>query len=185
MVTSPREPSTPREIRRFGPFELDIDAVELRREGRRVKLQPQPFKLLLLLTSRPGSLITREQIRTDLWPEGTFVAFDQAVNFAIKQIRDALGDSADRPVYLETVPRQGYRFVAPVDRGGTPVTAPPVTPPPVAPPPGGTTVRLQKAMWANIAELRLAQARQRRLMRLAIAGMLLAIIALVVYVLLK
>jgi DNA-binding winged helix-turn-helix (wHTH) protein len=173
-------PSPPRDVRRFGPFELDIDAGELRRDGRRVKLQPQPFKLLVLLTSRPGSLITREEIRTDLWSEGTFVAFDQAVNFAIKQIRDAIGDAADRPVYLETVPRQGYRFVAPVAGDA---------PPPAAPPPAGgtttTTVRLSKAMWANIAELRLAQARQRRMTRLAIAGMFLAILALVAYVIFK
>jgi DNA-binding winged helix-turn-helix (wHTH) protein len=175
--------STPRDIRRFGPFELDIEAGELRRDGRRVKIQPQPFRLLLLLTSRPGSLITREQIRTDLWPEGTFVAFDQAVNFAIKQIRDALGDAADRPVYLETVPRQGYRFVAPVSGDAAAPAAQPGTAP--APGTGTTTVRLQKAMWANIAELRVAQARQRRITRLAIAGMLLAILVLVAYVLFK
>jgi DNA-binding winged helix-turn-helix (wHTH) protein len=174
-------PSTPKEIRRFGPFELDIEAAELRRDGRRVKLQPQPFRLLLLLTSRPGALITREEIRTDLWPEGTFVAFDQAVNFAIKQIRDAIGDSADRPVYLETVPRQGYRFVAPV-AGGAPA---PAAPSPTAPGTGTTTVRLQKAMWANIAELRLAQARQRRMTYLAISAMLLAILVLVAYLIFK
>jgi DNA-binding winged helix-turn-helix (wHTH) protein len=178
-------PSTPREIRRFGPFELDIDAAELRREGRRVKLQPQPFRLLLLLTSRPGSLITRDEIRNDLWPEGTFVAFDQAVNFAIKQIRDAIGDSADRPMYLETVPRQGYRFVAPVTGADSPPAAPPPAEPATGTGTGTTTVRLQKAMWANIAELRLAQARQRRVTRLAIAGMLLAIIVLIAYVIFK
>src|SRR5437763_13665993 len=106
-------PATPRQIRRFGAFELDLDAGEIRENGRRVKLQPQPFKLLVLLTSRPGSLISREEIRSELWPEGTFVDFDQSVNFAVKQIRDAFRDSASQPVYLETVPRQGYRFVAP------------------------------------------------------------------------
>lgn len=177
-------PSSPRDIRRFGPFELDIDAAELRRDGRRVKLQPQPFRLLLLLTSRPGSLITREEIRTDLWPEGTFVAFDQAVNFAIKQIRDALGDSADRPTYLETVPRQGYRFVAPIT-GAEPPRATPAADPGAGTGTGTTTVRLQKAMWANIAELRLAEARQRRMTRLAIAGMIVAILVLVGYVIFK
>lgn len=173
--------SPPLKIRRFGPFELDLGAAELRRDGRRVKLQPQPFRLLLLLTSRPGTLITRDEIRTDLWPEGTFVAFDQAVNFAIKQIRDAIGDSADRPVYLETVPRQGYRFVAPVAGDQPPAAAPAATPPLT----GTTTVRLQKAMWANIAELRVAQARQRRLTRLALAGMVLAIVVLLAYVFFK
>jgi DNA-binding winged helix-turn-helix (wHTH) protein len=174
-------PSTRREIRRFGPFELDIDAGELRRDGRRVKLQPQPFRLLLLLTSRPGSLITREEIRRDLWPEGTFVAFDQAVNFAIKQIRDAIGDSADRPLYLETVPRQGYRFVAPV--AGEPAAA--AAPPPGPPGAATTSVRLQKALWANIAELRLAQVRQRRMTHLAIAALLIAVIVLGAFVIFK
>lgn len=174
-------PSTPKEIRRFGPFELDIEAAELRRDGRRVKLQPQPFRLLLLLTSRPGALITREEIRADLWPEGTFVAFDQAVNFAIKQIRDALGDSADRPVYLETVPRQGYRFIAPLADAASTAAAPPAAPAGT----GTTTVRLQKAMWANIAELRLAQAREQRMTRLAITAAVIAILALVAFVIFK
>jgi len=168
------------QIRRFGPFELDLDAAEVRQNGLRVRLQPQPFKLLVLLTSRPGSLITREEIRTQLWPEGTFVDFDQSVNFAVKQIRDAFGDSASHPVYLETVPRQGYRFIAPIDAG------PPVA---AASPPGGpvpsNTVRLQKAMWANIAELRLAETRQRKLMRLTIAGLVVLLVALVLFILLR
>jgi DNA-binding winged helix-turn-helix (wHTH) protein len=167
------------QIRRFGPFELDLDAVEVRQNGLRVRLQPQPFKLLVLLTSRPGSLITREEIRTQLWPEGTFVDFDQSVNFAVKQIRDAFGDSATHPIYVETVPRQGYRFIAPVDAG----------PPVAASTPGGpvpsTTVRLQKAMWANIAELRLAEARQRKQTRLVIAGLVVLLVALVLFILLR
>jgi DNA-binding winged helix-turn-helix (wHTH) protein len=158
---------SPRETRRFGQFELDIDAGELRRNGRRVKLQPQPFKLLVLLTRRPGSLVSREDIRTELWPEGTFVDFDQSVNFAIKQVRDAMGDSADRPLYLETLPRQGYRFIAPVD-----AAAPPVVPSAPTPPAQGTTVRLQKAMWANIADLRLAEARRRKVTYLFFIGAL-------------
>ena len=170
-------PSTTREIRRFGPFELDIDAGELRRDGRRVKLQPQPFRLLLLLTSRPTSLFTREEIRSALWPEGTFVDFDQAVNFAVRQIRDALGDSADRPVYLETMPRQGYRFIAPVqaEGGAAPAAAP-------EKPPETTTVRLQKAIWANIAELRIAETRQRRRMQITIGALVGLLTALVLYI---
>jgi DNA-binding winged helix-turn-helix (wHTH) protein len=166
----------PREIRRFGPFELDIDAGELRREGRRVKLQPQPFRLLVLLTSRPGRLISREEIRKELWPEGTFVDFDQSVNFTVKQIRDAFGDSANQPIYLETVPRQGYRFVAPIDTGSAAAI-----PAPAAPAATGTTVRLQKALWTNIAELRMIEARQRKLMRLTIAGLLVVVAVLVFY----
>jgi DNA-binding winged helix-turn-helix (wHTH) protein len=168
-----------REIRRFGPFELDLGAGEVRQNGRRVKLQPQPFKLLVLLTSRPGSLITREEIRSALWPEGTFVDFDQSVNFTVKQIRDAFGDSAGQPVYLETVPRQGYRFVAPVDADLPPATSL------LAPPIPTDTVRLQKAMWANIAELRLAETRQRKQMRLTIAGLVLLLVVLVVYLVLR
>lgn len=171
--------STGHEIRRFGPFELDLDAGEVRQNGLRVRLQPQPFKLLVLLTSRPGSLIKREEIRSELWPEGTFVDFDQSVNFAVKQIRDAFGDSASNPTYLETVPRQGYRFVAPVDSGSP---AGPLRP---APPIASNTVRLQKAMWTNIAELRQAEVRQRKLMRLTIAGLGIALVALALYVVLR
>ena len=170
----------PREIRRFGSFELDIDAAELRRDGLRVRLQPQPFKLLLLLTSRPGTLFTRNDIRTALWPDGTFVDFDQSVNFAIRQIRDALSDSADKPVYVETLPRQGYRFVAPVQLEGS--AAPAQTPP--GRPPSSTTVRIQKAVWANIAELRQAEVRQRRLLQLLIGALIGVVAAFVLYVVL-
>ena len=172
-------PSPGRDIRRFGPFELDLDAGEVRQNGLRVRLQPQPFKLLVLLTSRPGSLIKREEIRTELWPEGTFVDFDQSVNFAVKQIRDAFGDSASHPIYLETVPRLGYRFVAPVTSGATAPPAPPSAP--IA----SNTVRLQKAMWANIAELRQAEARQGKQMRLTIAVLLVLLVSLALYVVLR
>ena len=93
-----------REVFCFGEFELDVDAAELRRKDRRLKLQPQPFKLLVLLVRKAGALVTREEIRHELWPDGTFVDFDQSVNFSVKQIRDALGDEADRPLHIETVP---------------------------------------------------------------------------------
>ena len=170
-------PSDPREVRRFGPFELDLDAGELRQNGHRVKLQPQPFRLLVLLTSRPGRLVKREEIRSELWPEGTFVDFDQSVNFAVKQIRDAFGDSASHPIYLETVPRQGYRFVAPVDSGSHPASPLPAGP--------SSTVRLQKAMWANIAELRAAEARHRKQIRLAIAALVVVLLVLVLILVLR
>jgi DNA-binding winged helix-turn-helix (wHTH) protein len=153
-------PSPRPETARFGQFELDIDAGECRRTGRRLKLQPQPFKLLALLTRRAGSVVSREEIQKELWADGTFVDFDQAVNFAIKQIRDALGDPAERPLYIETVPRRGYRFIAPVETG-----APAPVP---AKPDGRTTVRLQKALWTNIAELRVADERRRKRMRVAL-----------------
>src|SRR5262245_11459153 len=89
---------------RFGEFELDVAAAELRRNGVKLKLQPQPFKLLVLLASRAGALVTRDDIKQELWPEGTYVDFDQSVNFSIKQVRDVLRDIPDRPLYIETVP---------------------------------------------------------------------------------
>ena len=167
----------PREMYRFGQFELDVDAAELTRQGRKLKLQPQPFKLLVLLARRAGSLVGRDDIRGELWPDGTFVDFDQSVNFAIKQIRDTLGDSAERPLYIETIPRRGYRFIAPIETG-RPDSAPGA---PVALP-GTTTVRLQKALWSNIAELRVAEERHRRVTYLAIAAVGIGVAALAAYV---
>ena len=98
----------------FGPFHLDLKNGELRRAGATLKLQPQPARLLTLLVSRAGQLVTREEIRGQLWDADTFVDFDQSVNFCIRQIRTALNDDADKPLYVETVPRRGYRFIAPV-----------------------------------------------------------------------
>ena len=176
------EPTMPasldQETYRFGQFELDLAAGELRRNAGRVRLQPQPFKLLALLVRRGGALVGRDDIRTELWPEGTFVDFDQSVNFAVKQIRDVLGDSAERPLYIETVPRRGYRFIAPIEAGPRE--------PPVAVPraPGTTTVRLQKALWTNIAELRVAEERRRRATYLALTGLFILVGALAVYLLL-
>lgn len=145
-----------RETFRFGEFELDVDAGELRRKNRRLKLQPQPFKLLLLLVRKAGTLVSRDEIRRELWPDGTFVDFDQAVNFSIKQIRDVLGDDADRPLYIETVPRRGHRFIAPISTPGQPAARPSFFPM------GATGIRLEKALWTNIAELRMAESRRRR-----------------------
>ncbi len=96
---------------RFGPFELDVRSGELRRNGTTVRLQPQPFKVLVLLTSRPGEVVTREEIQAEVWPAGTFVDFEQSLNFCVRQIRASLGDNANAPRYLETLPRRGYRWV--------------------------------------------------------------------------
>jgi hypothetical protein len=115
-----------------------------------------------LLVRRAGVLVSRDDIRGELWPEGTFVDFDQSVNFCVSQIRDVLRDVADRPLYIETVPKRGYRFIAPVEAGAT------VAPPKVLPD-GSTSVHLQKALWTNIAELRIAEQRRRRNIRLAAA----------------
>ena len=96
---------------RFGPFELDVRSGELRRNGTTVRLQPQPFKVLVLLACRPGEVVTREEIQAEVWPAGTFVDFEQSLNFCVRQIRASLGDNANAPRYLETLPRRGYRWV--------------------------------------------------------------------------
>ncbi|HSD66686.1 MAG TPA: winged helix-turn-helix domain-containing protein [Vicinamibacteria bacterium] len=96
---------------RFGPFELDVRSGELRRNGTTVRLQPQPFKVLVLLASRPGEVVTREEVQAEVWPAGTFVDFEQSLNFCVRQIRAALGDNANAPRYLETLPRRGYRWI--------------------------------------------------------------------------
>jgi Tol biopolymer transport system component/DNA-binding winged helix-turn-helix (wHTH) protein len=100
----------------FGVFEANLATGELRKNGRTVKLQPQPFKLLALFLERPGELVTREEIHQKLWGGDTFVDFEQGVNFAVKKLREALGDDSARPRYIETVPRRGYRFIAPLER---------------------------------------------------------------------
>ena len=98
----------------FGPFQLDLDSCELSRSGVAVTLQPQPSRLLVLLVKRAGEVVTRDEIRRTVWPADTFVDFDQSVNFCVRQIRAALHDNANSPCYLETLPRRGYRFIAPV-----------------------------------------------------------------------
>lgn len=160
---------------RFGQFEIDPDAGELKRDGQTVRLAPQPFRLLVVLVARAGKVVTREEIRREIWGNDTFVDFTQGVNFSIKQIREALGDSADQPVYVQTVPKRGYRFIAAIDTGSAGVS------PPVGRPWRGVTdINLHKALWANIAEIRLAQQRRRRVMVIVLvlltaAGTLLAV----------
>ena len=99
---------------RFGVFELNLVSEELRKFGTPVKIAPQPFKVLALLASQAGQIVTREQIQLQLWGEETYVDFEQGLNHCIKQIRYALNDSPETPRYIETLPRRGYRFVAPV-----------------------------------------------------------------------
>ena len=102
---------------RFGVFELDLQTGQLRKSGVLLHLPPQPFKVLTLLAGRPAELVTREEIRDQIWGTDTFVDFEHGLNFAIKKIRDTLGDDADTPRYIETLPRRGYRFIAPVEQG--------------------------------------------------------------------
>src|SRR5438094_611087 len=104
----------PFRTRGFGVFEVDLRAAELRKNGVRIKLQEQPFQILSLLLEHPGEVVTREELRGKLWPAHTFVDFDRSLNKAMTKLRAALGDSADSPRYVETIPRHGYRFLAPV-----------------------------------------------------------------------
>jgi DNA-binding winged helix-turn-helix (wHTH) protein len=105
--------STPaRATLRFSRFEIDLQTKELRRKGAPVKLPPQALRLLEFLANRPGQLVTREEIRQEIWGGNTFVDFEHGINKSIRQIRDALGDDADRPMFIETIPRRGYRFIA-------------------------------------------------------------------------
>jgi DNA-binding winged helix-turn-helix (wHTH) protein len=97
---------------RFGPFELDLESGDLRREGDLLRLEPQPRKVLQLLASRAGQVVSRREIQGRIWPDDTFVDFDQGLNYCIRQIRGTLGDSADAPRFIETLPRRGYRFTA-------------------------------------------------------------------------
>jgi eukaryotic-like serine/threonine-protein kinase len=109
-----RAAASPFRTKGFGVFEVDLRAAELRKHGVRVKLQEQPFQILSLLLEHPGEVVTREELRGRLWPAHTFVDFDRSLNKAMTKLRAALGDSADSPRYVETIPRHGYRFLAPV-----------------------------------------------------------------------
>ena len=109
-----RAPASTSKIAQFGVFELDLQRVELRKQGVRVKLQEQPLKVLQLLLENPGQIVSREQLRTRVWPANTFVEFDQGLYTAMARLRDALGDSAESPRFIETLPRRGYRFIPPV-----------------------------------------------------------------------
>jgi len=100
---------------RFGVFELHIRSGELLRKGSKINLQDQPFQALVLLLEHPGELVTREELRKNLWPQNTFVDFERGLNKAINKLRAALRDKADKPQYIETLPQRGYRFIAPIE----------------------------------------------------------------------
>jgi Tol biopolymer transport system component/DNA-binding winged helix-turn-helix (wHTH) protein len=149
----------PHETVRFGAFELDLAAGDLRKHDRPVRISPQPLKVLKVLVTRPGQLITREELHHEVWGGTTFVDFEHGLNFCVRRIRAVLGDEAEKPHFIETVPRRGYRFIAPVER--------------VAPVSGGETITPQIA--ANSARMETIPVAQRtpskpRLRRLAFAG---------------
>ena len=130
---------------RFGAFEADLHAGEVRKSGSRIKLQEQPFKVLQILLEHPGDLVTREELQSRIWPEDSFGDFDHAVNVAVGKLRAALGDSADDPTFIETVPRRGYRFVGRLEEAPA-EASPPEAPassaqPPISQPAGVSSGR--------------------------------------------
>lgn len=130
----------------FGVFELDPQTRELRKNGVKRKLQEQPLQILIVLLERPGEIVTREEIQKRLWPEDTYVDFDNAINSAVRKLRDALDDAADNPRFIETVARRGYRFIAPVNG---PATVQPVTSGGAEA--GARRLPMQKLPWALLA----------------------------------
>src|SRR5205814_10357612 len=104
---------SPRLIR-FGVFELDLRSGELQKQGRKIRLEGQPVQVLICLLENPGELVTREELHRKLWPADTFVNFEHGLNAAVKKLRQALSDLADNPRFVETLPRRGYRFIAPI-----------------------------------------------------------------------
>jgi len=108
----------PLTLLRFGTFDLDLESGELRKAGVRLKLQQQPFLVLKILVQRPGEIVTREELCSQIWPADTFVDFDKSLNTAVNKLRDALGDTSSSPIFIETIPRRGYRFIAPVTGNG-------------------------------------------------------------------
>jgi DNA-binding winged helix-turn-helix (wHTH) protein len=118
-----RAPPQAPHILQFGIYEIDVRTGELRKSGVKLKLQEQPFQVLRMLVEHPGEIVTREELRNRLWPADTFVDFDRGLNAAVKRLRDALGESADTPVFIETLSRRGYRFIAPVNGSPSPSTA--------------------------------------------------------------
>jgi DNA-binding winged helix-turn-helix (wHTH) protein len=132
----------PHEIVRFGVFEADLQTGELHKNGMKVPLQGQPFQVFAILLDRSGELVTREELRKRVWPKDTFVDFDHALNTAITKIRVALGDDADNPRFVQTLPRRGYRFIGSVDQPG------PQLPPPTAP--KGRLGKVTKRSWLGL-----------------------------------
>ena len=114
--------ATPLTLLRFGTFELDLESGELRKSGVRLKLQQQPFLVLKILIERPGEIVTREELCSAIWPADTFVDFDKSLNTAVNKLRDTLGDTSSSPRFIETIPRRGYRFIAPVTGNGAVAT---------------------------------------------------------------
>src|ERR1700722_5701122 len=153
MAVSPTQ-----ETVRFGLFELDLKAAQLTRNGTNIRLPQQPLQLLSVLIETPGEIVTREELRQRLWPSDVFIDFDHGLNKSIQKLRDALGDSADSPRYIETIPRVGYRFIAPVSNGTRLTDHEPDHNPsqpkqdlPPAPPPPSIVENKKRVRWPFLA----------------------------------
>jgi DNA-binding winged helix-turn-helix (wHTH) protein len=137
---------------RFGVFELDPASGELLKRGVRLRLRDKPLQVLLALVERPGEVITRHALQQRLWPDGTFVEFENGLNNAMSRLRDVLGDAADTPRYIETIPRRGYRFIAPLEPAPAPAPEPVlVTPQVEAPAPAPRAARQSRRARAASA----------------------------------
>ena len=186
-----REAASLANIIQFGVFEVDLRTGELRKQGLKLKLQIQPFRIMAMLLERPGELVTREEIREKLWPSDTFIDFEHSVNSSIKKLREVLSDDAETPRYIETLPRRGYRFIAPVETARRAVSDP-STPvetlrrsvstevPGVSPatPPLSTGGFARRAITAVVQGALDAHRAQMRWRRLAAVGAALAVLAL-------
>jgi len=172
-------------VLRFGPFDLDLRAGELSRSGVRTRLQDHPLLILTLLLEHPGEVITREELCARLWPDGTHVDFEHGINSAVKRLRDALGDDAERPRFVETIPRRGYRFIAPVEVVSVPAASPgrlqPVHPDPgpAAASPSASGAHATPAPAAVMSGAREAPTRVFRLRRWLPAGIAVAGLAVI------
>jgi DNA-binding winged helix-turn-helix (wHTH) protein/Tol biopolymer transport system component len=154
----PTPPATAHRIFRFGVFELDAHSGELRKAGARLNVQDQPLQVLRLLLERPGELVTREELRQQLWPSDTFVGFEHGLNAAVRRLRETLGDSAETPRFIETLPRRGYRFIGPIEGDRVPAAHETVDERPVEAaeredvnrPPRATETRRRALRWAAV-----------------------------------
>ena len=152
---------------RFGPFEVDLRSGEVHKHGIRLKIQDQPFQVLALLLERPGDVVTREEVRQKLWPADTFVDFDNGLNSAIKKLRDVLGDSAEEPRYIETLPRRGYRFIGDVENRVADSAAPMSS---ATDRPGGAELPVVVSSAASGAEIAAPRWPLGRTLKLSLAG---------------
>jgi cholera toxin transcriptional activator len=149
------ESSSQNRLFRFGTYELDAATGELRKDGKiRPRLQGQPFEILLLLLDHPAEVVTREDLRQRLWPADTFVDYDHSLNTAVNKLREALSDSADNPRFIQTIPRRGYRFVAPVEKiDGIATSAKPEEPRSIGPAPAINNNETRSSMLSDPREL--------------------------------